>query len=251
MQMAWAGELEGWLKAPPRWHLVAEKGVADDWAGVLKEALDQPVDLLTPLAPQQLAALTAQRAAQADPKANLLPAEFGTRYHQQFVDRLWMRGLLAIAALYLVGVLIYGVALEYSSYQTGKVEAQVASLSSSYTNAMLLRAQCKVLKDREDLKFAALECWKILAEKMPEDLTLDSWSFGEGQRLTLSGTANHAQDFVNFQAAMFKATAKEPNGDEKPVFDPTEPPEGQSHVIPPGTTVGWSFRLALLRTQLQ
>src|SRR5260370_11903581 len=106
-QMAWGGELEGWLKAAPRWHLVAERGVAEEWAAVLKQALDQPVEVLAPLAPPQLAALTAQRAAQADPKANLLPVEFSARYQQQFVDRLWMRGLLAIPPVYMLAFLVY------------------------------------------------------------------------------------------------------------------------------------------------
>ena len=32
----------------------------------------------------------------AEPRATLLPAEFSTRYQQQFYDRLWMRGLLAV-----------------------------------------------------------------------------------------------------------------------------------------------------------
>ncbi len=247
MHMAWAGELDGWLKSPPRWHLVADKGVAEDWAAVLKQALDQPVEVITPLAQPQLASLTAQRASQADPKASLLPLEFSTRYQQQFVDRLWMRGLLGIAVLYVVGVLIYGVALAYASYRTGQVEAKVASLSGSYTNAIMLKAQCRVLRDREDLKFLALDCWKILAEKMPDTLTLESWSFGEGQRLTLTGTANHAQDVINFESAMSKATSKDASGEDKPMFDP-EVQDSQTHVNPNGT-VSWSFKLALARAQ--
>src|ERR1041385_5707550 len=43
MQMAWAGELEGWLTAPPRWHIVAEEAVAREWEPALRKGLDQPI----------------------------------------------------------------------------------------------------------------------------------------------------------------------------------------------------------------
>ena len=103
LQMAWAGELEGWLTAPPLWHLVADAPTAAEWEPALRAGLEQPVEVIAPVPVGGLAALTATRAAQAGLQANLLPAEFSTRYHQQFVDRLWMRGLGAVVALYLVG----------------------------------------------------------------------------------------------------------------------------------------------------
>ena len=99
-QMAWAGELEGWLTGPPAWHLVADEATAAEWEPPLRQGLDEPIVIIAPLKPVELAALTAKRAAQAGSKLNLLPAEFSTRYQQQFVDRLWMRGLLARAGLY-------------------------------------------------------------------------------------------------------------------------------------------------------
>jgi len=106
-QMAWAGELEGWLTSQPTWTLVADEQAVAEWETPLRRGLDAPVQLVDPLKPVELAARTAKRAAQADPKSNLIPTEYATRYRNQYVDRLWIRGLLAVGALYLVGVAIY------------------------------------------------------------------------------------------------------------------------------------------------
>jgi hypothetical protein len=111
-QIAWAGELEGWLTSPPRWHLVAEGETAAVWEPLLNQVADQPVQLIAPIPQAQLAAQSARRAVQANGTANLLPPEFATRYRQQFVDRLWMRGLGAVVVVYLIGVVIYFGALQ-------------------------------------------------------------------------------------------------------------------------------------------
>jgi hypothetical protein len=117
----------------------------------LREALDAPVQVVAPLPPVQLAALTAKRATQLDAKANLLPPEYAKRYQQQFQDRLWLRGLGAVVGLYCVGVLIYGLALFVSNLRTQSAEKKVAALSNSYTNATEVKARYEVLTDRQAL----------------------------------------------------------------------------------------------------
>src|SRR5437016_12031704 len=109
--IAWAGELEGWLTSRPTWHVVADDAVAALFEPILRGWAGEPIDVVAPLAPAALAALTAQRAARADSTTNLLPAEFSARYQQQFIDRLWMGGLGALAVVYVFGVLIYRGAL--------------------------------------------------------------------------------------------------------------------------------------------
>src|SRR5262249_9601617 len=89
-QMAWAGELEGWLTAAPRYHLVTSSPAAAEWQSLLQCNIDQPLQVVEGLPPARLAAATAKRAARTSDSANLLPAEFSTRYQQQFYDRLWM-----------------------------------------------------------------------------------------------------------------------------------------------------------------
>jgi hypothetical protein len=137
VQMTWAGELEGWLTSPPRWHLVGE--ATDPWHAVLREALDQPVEVVAPVPALTLAAMTAKRAARSDTANNLLPAEFATRYQQRFVDRLWGRGLLATLALYAICLAIYFVALTVFSHLTSRVEMQAAGISDTNTNSIKMK----------------------------------------------------------------------------------------------------------------
>ncbi|MDE3068760.1 MAG: hypothetical protein KGJ60_14595 [Verrucomicrobiota bacterium] len=244
-QQLWAGELEGWLPAPPQWHLVAGGAAAGEWEPLLRQALDQPARLSAPLPPAELAALTARRAAAANPRANLLPAEFSTRYHQQFVDRLWLRGLLATGALYAIGVAIYLGATQVLAYRTHQVEGQVAALSGSYTNALQLQARYNVLKEREALKYAALDCWKVVAESLPSGLTLQRFSFDDGQRLVLSGTVPSDQ-ISQITDHFFDAVRKaQVNG--RPMFSSSDNDVPSYRQV--RGEVSWNFALALSRSE--
>jgi hypothetical protein len=247
-QMAWAGEMEGWLKSPPHWHLVASGPTASQWETALRNGLDQPVQVLEPLPAPQLAAATARRATQASPNANLLPAEFATRYQQQFVDRLWMRGLLAVGGMYLLGVLIYGGVLGVNLFQTSGVESKRDSLATEYTNTMQIKATYQVLKERQDLKFAGLDCWRAIAELMPETLSLESWNFGEGKRLVLNGSApsnEHVQEVLDFEKAVRKYINPQ---DNQPMFDPNKG-EYLNYRQGPNGSILWSFAVELKRSE--
>jgi len=238
-QLVWAGELEGWLTTPPiRWHLVADD--ATEWESILREGLAEPVTVAPPLAPAELAARTAQRATAAGSHTAMLPAEFPARYHQQLVDRLWLRGLMATGVLYAIGVVIYFCATSLLAYRTHGLEQQVAALSGSYTNVMELKARYDVLKERQDLKYAALDCWKVVAEQLPASITLQRFSFADGQKLTLSGTApmDQVNTLFDFNAAMQKVT-----NNNRPMFNP----EGSEPVNPRniGGKVTWNFGLLL------
>jgi hypothetical protein len=240
-QLAWAGELEGWLTVPPgNWHLIADPVNAAEWENALREGLSEPVRVTPPLPPAELAAHTARRAASSGSRATLLPVEFPARYHQQFVDHLWLRGLVTTGVLYAIGVAIYFCAVVFLSIQTHKVEQAVADQSGSYTNALQLKAQYDVLKERQELKYAALDCWKIVAEQLPSNITLQRFSFADGKKLSLGGTA--APDQINtlfdFNTALQKVTA---NG--RPMFNS----QGGEPVNPrqTGNTVTWSFSLQL------
>jgi hypothetical protein len=246
LQMAWAGELEGWLTSPPEWHLVADVAAAQ-WEPHLRSGLDQPIEVITPRPAGELAALTARRASSGGGGTGLLPVEFATRYEQQFHDRLWMRGLFALGAVYLLGVAIYMVALGYATYRTGSVEHEVALLGPTYTNAIQLRDRFKVLKERSDLKFAALDCWNTTARLLPEDATLDNMNFSDGSRLSLNGTApsGDIQQLLDFERAIRAATT--PDG--QMLFDPNKGDTLQYHVR--DTSATWSLNLELKRSEVQ
>lgn len=245
MQMAWAGELEGWLTAPPEWHLVTDVGIAD-WEPALRTGLEQPIETIAPLPARELAALTARRSAHTEPRANLMPPEFATRYHQQFVDRLWMRGLLALGGLYLLGVAIYMMALGYATIRTNAVENQVAQLGPTYTNAIQLRDRFKVLKERQELKYAGLDCWSTTARLLKENMTLESMNFNDGRRLSLTGTApgDQPDQLYAFEGDMRKATI----GGQL-LFDPNKGDSIQFRIQ--GATATWQLNLELKRSEVQ
>lgn len=245
LQMAWAGEMEGWLSSSPQWHLVAGPS-AGEWETSLREGLEQPVQVVAPLPERELAALTARRAAAAEPQANLLPVEFSTRYRQQFVDRLWIRGLMAVGGVYLAVVLVYMALLGYANWRLTQVEGQVATLSPEYTNTIQLRDRYKVLKERQELKYAALDCWNATATLLPEDVSLESMDFRDGKRFTLNGTAPK-EDFnklLDFESALRKYKV-----DGQLLFDPSKDEPVSWRVQ--GATAGWRLDLELKRSETQ
>jgi hypothetical protein len=245
MQMAWAGELEGWLTSPPEWHLVADVATTD-WEPALRAGLEEPIETLIPRPARELAALTARRSVQTESRANLMPAEFAARYQQQFVDRLWMRGLLALGAIYLLGVAVYMSTLAYATIRTDNVEKEVASLGPTYTNAIQLRDRLGVLNEREELKFAGLDCWSTTARLLRENMTLDSMNFSDGRRLTLSGTApgDATKELYAFEGEMRKAAIR-----GQPLFDPNKGESIQFRVQ--GATASWTLSLELKRAEVQ
>jgi hypothetical protein len=247
-QMVWAGELDGWLTAPPAWHLVADESNTKEWETSLRQAVDAPMSISTPLAPAQLAALTARRAAAADPKTSLLPTEFATRYRQQFVDRLWGRGLLGVGAVYLVGIAVFFAALQVQSFRASAVEKQVKGLGLQYTNTIQLRDRYKVLKERQELKFAALECWKAVAELMPASLGLETSSLVDGRTLRLNGTvpASQVTEVYDFYDAMRKVMVN-----EQPLFDVNQGSPPTTRTVQGGAVASWNFVLELKRAEVR
>jgi hypothetical protein len=246
LQPAWAGELEGWLTANPAWHLVADETAAREWEPVLRQAMDEPIRIEAPLAPADLASRTASRAAQANGQSNLLPAEFSKRYQQQFVDRLWMRLLFVIGGAYLVGTLIYFALLSFANYQKDSVQQAVRGQSNNYTNALQLKARYQVLQDRQDLKYAGLDCWNLVAELLPDGAKLTALDFTEGRKLRLEGTCQSDTVIaaIEFSGALRKAQVR-----GKPMFKPDGGDSFQQQANPGGTTVRWWFSLELNRPE--
>ena len=247
-QISWAGELEGWISGTPAWHLVADETTSAEWENALRLAVDAPVRLVPSLPPAQLAALTAKRAAVGEVKINLLPKEFSTRYTQQFHDRLWMRGLGSVVAVYFVGVVIYMIALSVFDWRTQSLETKVLNMGPSYTNVTQLEARLEVLRDRQALKFAALDSWKAVAETLPGELQLEGFNFSDGRKLMLNGTAPAGSEkaILDFADELRKVRS----ADGQVLFDPknTQVP---NYSMMPGGGLGWRFNWELLRVEVQ
>jgi len=174
------------------------------------------------MAEAQLVARSAQRCAHQT-ATNLLPADFAKRYRQQFVDGLWMRGLFAVLSVYVVGVLIYFGALYALKLKFDRVKTDLAGISLSYTNALKDRDQLKILQDRQELKFAALDCWKAVAENMPESVSIDDIYF-DRQKFELQGTApaDDAEAVMTFNEAL--RHVPNPNKADQTLFAEVSPP---------------------------
>jgi hypothetical protein len=205
-QIAWAGELEGWMTGPLKIHLLAAPSESDYWVSAFKD-WDEHIQVIPPPSPKELAALSAQRCGSSAASTSLLPSDFIARYHQQFVDRLWMRGLVMVVALYIMGVLFYFGMLYVFELKDNAVKKDLANMGPSYTNALRDVAQIKILKERESLKYAALDCWKAVAENLPDSMTVDNMYFQRG-KLELRGTvvSEDQEDVGNFNDALRTAT---------------------------------------------
>ncbi len=161
-----------------------------------------------------------------------------------------MRGLLAVGALYVAGVVIYLIGLQFMLFKTRSVESEVAERGPAYTNAIQLKDRYDVLKDRQELKYAALNCWNETAKLMPVSLTLETMNFSQGRRFTLSGTApsDEVKELNAFEGAMRKA---KDNGGQQ-LFDPEKGENVTWRANGPGSaTVSWNFTLELKRAEVQ
>jgi hypothetical protein len=244
-KMAWAGEVEGWLTSLPRLHLVGDAETAAIWEPILKQSSEGSVEVIDSLPAPELAALNVKRVARAESNANLLPPEYAARYHQKFVDRLWMRGLGAVVLFYVVGVLIYFAALQVQKFRSSRLEQRLAGLTGSYTNALQLRARLQVLQEQSNLKYAALDSWKAITEALPEGMTLTSISFQHGRKLGMTGLASDESKVPDYQELLIKATAN-----EKPLFNKVTQRQLQPRATPQGSQWVWNIECELQRQEV-
>src|SRR5208283_3784042 len=118
---------------------------------------------------------------------------------------------------------------------------QAAQLGDSYTNVLQLKARYTVLATRQQLKYAALDCWKIVAEQLPDGLTLQRSSFADGQKLTLSGLCAADQIGQISDQGKFYDAVRKAKLDGQDMFEPAavEPLIWNGS----GNTVSWHFTL--------
>jgi hypothetical protein len=239
-QMAWAGELEGWITGAPRRFLVASPEIATVWQPLLQEGSEQPVEVVAPLPDAAKAQLTARRAVRESAAASLVPPEYTARYRQRFVDRIWMRVLFGTIAVYLFSVFVYLAIVQVMDFQVGKVEAQARSLAGSYTNALRLKEQVRVLQDQLNLQFAALESYKAVAQQIPEGLTLDGMNFQRGRTLALYGTAS---DDSRTRVNEFSDALRRTSVNGQPIFKNVTVPSVRSTA----NQIHWNFSADLAK----
>jgi hypothetical protein len=143
---------------------------------------------------------------------------------------------------------MYFCAVGWLGYRTHNVESQVAAISNDYTNAMQLKVRYGILQERSQLKYAALDCWQVVAQELPVGITLQRSSFADGRELALNGSVDAAdtQKLIDFYDALRKAKL---NG--QPMFDATPGSGEQLTYRQQGPTVAWNFALDLLHSEAE
>jgi hypothetical protein len=242
IRVAWAGEIEGWLTGPPRWRLTTAGDDLDAWVPSLRERLGGELETASAPPLGDLAQVAAQRGVRGEATANLLPAEFVTRFRQQFVDRLWMRGLGALILVYLFFVLLYFAGVQVLEHQVGRSQSELASLSGPYTNALQLKQRVQVFAEQAELKYAALNSLRVVSELLPTEITLTSFTFQGGRSLRLTGTVAPDQQgrVTEYNEELRNATV-----DGTPLFDKKkfEAPT----IVAQGAASRWDFTADLNR----
>lgn len=243
-QTAWAGETEGWMTGEPKFRLVADDATASAWLPLFEP--EQNVVVVPPVPVETLAQVTARRVSSNGATTNLLPPEYAARYKQRFIDRLWMRALAGIIVLYLAGVVVYVGITKVVEFQYNSLQQEVATLGVAYTNTIRLREQLTVMQDTLDLQYAALECYKAIADHLPAELTLRSIRFDQGRKVTYSGTAapDDRTKILDLNEKMLKVTMR-----DQLLFGKVNAPDIRP--APGGQTVSWSFACDLKRGEGQ
>jgi len=102
-----------------------------------------------------------------------------------------------------------------------------------------LKEKMNVLQEQMNLKYAALDCWKVASELLPADFTLIDLKFGRGGILQLSGTAppREEQKVIDYNEALRDATV-----DGKRIFNSVTPPTTQSRSA---QFLNWNFECTL------
>ena len=238
---AWAAELDGWLTLLPSVTVVAPLSDASPLVEALRGWCSQPVSIEAPGAEPDLAQLTANHALQPSP-ASLIPEEVRTRQRRQYVDSLWVKGLTALAMTYLAGVFVYLAVLTFNKSSVDTLRDETRSMALQYTNTLQLKARVRVLQEQVALRFAALDCWNAVVEKLPESLTLVQMDFKNGRTLAINGNASEGDrsEVIRFNDLLRAVTSE-----GKPLFSEVKP----ATMTPRGNTLSWSFEAELRREE--
>jgi len=115
-------------------------------------------------------------------------------------------------------------------------------MALQYTNTLQLKARVRVLQEQVALRFAALDCWNAVVEKLPEALTLVQLDFKNGRTLLLNGSVQEADrgEVTRFNDLLRAATV-----DGKPLFSEVKP----ATMTPRGAALSWTFEAELRREE--
>ena len=127
---------------------------------------------------------------------NLLPDEWGERRRKARFRSLAVRGLIGLAAVYVVALVTFLTMLGIKKAQIRRVERELSQLQSQFTNAQELHKTLLAMQQRLDRERSALEVLREVSQLMPENVKLTGFTFKRDDKVTLRGQAQ-AAGFAN------------------------------------------------------
>ena len=101
------------------------------------------------------------------------------------------------------------------------------------------------------MKYAALDCWKVIAEQLPEGISLQRFSFADGSKLSLNGTCGSDQIGLITEKGGFYDSVRKAKLNGQPMFNPNPTSSEQLTYHTMANKVAWNFGLELQRTEAE
>ncbi len=138
------------------------------------------------------------------PRLNLLPNEWRQRRRHVRLRRRVIRGVIALAALYLAALAMFLTVLALRKTELRKLRNQVGSLQKQYADARQLHNELVAMQKQLDTKYSVLAVLREASVLKPDDLTFNSFTFRKDQTLALRGQAQSANTVNDFIGRMEK-----------------------------------------------
>ena len=209
--VAWAGEVAGWMPGDPACHLAKRGDVAADWNVALAKCFGDRIREVEPASEVDLATATAEFASRTS-APGLMIEEYRTRNRQRFLDGLWMEGIKGVVAMLLLGLLGFYVYGSWLQRDLENLKQEVKEKGAKYTEALLLKAKVETLEKQKALKYAALAAWGKVATGLPGELKFTELKFessraldgntGRALRITGAADAGKATLIDDYQEAL-------------------------------------------------
>ncbi len=171
----------------------AVEELRDTWQG-------QAEVLANDRAPSPAACLCLGVATASGPRINLLPAEWRVKRRSHRYRRTLINAGIAIAALYVVALIGFLVAMAVEQSRVRAVKTTVTALRPAYNEARQVHGTLTAMKLQLDTKFSALEVLRETTRLMPDGVTLNGFAFKKDQSITLRGqssSAINANEFIS------------------------------------------------------
>lgn len=154
-----------------------------------------------------------------DPVAlNALPASWRevmveTRFKAKLVRFLTVAGVIWALAM----AVLLGVPMVYD-FMTGREKDRSRQHSRRYREVVAMKERVEIVRKYSDHSLGALEIMKAVSDRLPEGVTLSSWSYRQGNELRIAGEAPLDGSELDFKESMESLTYQDEHGETNNVF---------------------------------